>query len=711
VVLTDGGDTHQALASGQQTASARGVPVDLVTLPERTGDPALVGLQLDAPVVRPGETVSGTAVLRGPAGGSTARLEVVVDGESLFDEVIDLPAGRSRATFEAALPDEATPGPRRLVARIVPAVDDPETGNNTRSLGLTIGPAPRVLAVTADAREVEALARVVRAEGMQVQVTSPAAVTVDALRDIDVVVLGDVPLASEEPGEEVLPTPFVEAIRPWVSEGGGLITLGGDRTYELGAWSDTPLAAVLPLDLEGEAEDLEPGVTLVQVLDNSASMGDWSGYQTKMALANEGAVASMRLLREQDRLAVLAVNTKVHHVVPVQVVDDPLRLSAAIRGIKPGGGGIYTYTSLIAAEDIVRRADTPLMHVVVYADAQDAEEIVRGKPFGFGPGPNAFDVARRIRRNGGTVSVIALGERRDQHVGFLQDIARIGGGRFRITREADELRALFVEETREVVRSVVHDQRFRPRAGLAHPTLSGVDVGTAPPLLGYVEVEARETADVLITGPDDAPILATWQYGLGHVASWSTDLGSRWGTRWLDWDAYPRLVVQQVRWALRPPVARGAGVQVQPHPKGMGLTITRYDQEGLALPDQGVRASLLDQDGTARPLSLTPTQPGRWEGQARVAPGGVRTLVLQDAATGQEIGRQAVVAPPGPEREADAISALVALPQATGGTVDADTTGPPSSGRGQGRELGWWIALLALLLLPLDAWVRVPVRG
>ena len=711
VLLTDGGDTHGGLPAAGRVAAERGVPVDVVRLPERTGDPALEGLELDAPVVRPGETVRGTATLRGPAGGGGGHLEITVDGEVLFDEVVELAPGRSQATFETPLPDDVRPGPRRLVARLVPAGDDPEPGNNTRSIGLTVGPAPRIMAVTADPREVEGIVRATRAEGMEARIIAPGELTPDDLRDADVLILGDVPVTTKEVGETPLPPEVVEAVRPWVSEGGGLITLGGDRTYELGGWSETSLAAALPLDLEGQAEDLEPGVTLVQILDNSASMGDQSGYQTKMALANEGAVASALLLREQDRLAVLAVNTRVRPVVPFQEPVDSLKISAAIRGIKPGGGGIYTYTALLAAEDIVERSETPLSHVVLYADAQDAEEIVQGNPLGFGPGPNAFDLTRRIRKGGTTVSVIALGDPRDQHVGYLQDIARIGGGRFHITRDAKELRALFVEETREVVRSVVHDGAFRPSPRDPHPSLSGVELASAPPLLGYVEVDARETAEVLLVGPDDKPILAVWQYGLGHVASWSTDLGPRWGRRWLDWPGYSRLVVQQVRWALRPPVARGAGVEATPHPDGLGVVVTRYDEEGLALPDQGLRAVLLDDQGAETPLTLRATTPGRWEGSARMAPGDARTLILEDAATGEEIGRQALVAPPNLEREADASEALLALVDATGGTVDAKETGVPGIGRGRGWDLGWWIALLAVLLLPVDAWVRVPVRG
>lgn len=713
VLLTDGGDTRGDLEAALEQARARGVPVDVVALPEAVGDPALLGLELGAVVVRPGETVQGTVTVRGAADGGSGRLQVTLDDETVYDQAVTLQPGRTRERFEAEVPEPDRVGARRLSVRLVPDGPDAEPGNNQRSAGLTVGPPPRVLAIAAEAREVEGLRRTLVAEGMEVDVRVPSEALAEDLARTDVVIIGDVPLSSEEPGEQVLDPGLVGALRPWISEGGGLITLGGDRTYELGGWGDSTLAAALPLDLSAEVEDLEPAVTLVQVLDNSASMGDWSGYQTKMALANEGAVASMRLLRPRDVLSVLAVNTQVDRVVPAQPVTDPLRLSASIRSIKPGGGGIYTYTSLIAAERVLTASDTPLKHVVLYADAQDAEEMVKGVPFGFGPGPTAFEVATRLKRNGATLSVIALGDPRDQHVGFLQDLARLGGGRFRITREPSELRALFVEETREVVRSIVHDGAFQARAAAEHPTLTGIDLDRAPPLLGYVEVRPRDTADVLITGPEERPVLVTWQYGLGHVAAWSSDLGPRWGRRWLDWEGYPRLVVQQVRWALRPPVARGAGVEVGPHHDGLGVVVTRYDDEGLTLPDQGVRAWLVpDARPDARvPVDLRAVTPGRFEGSAAVPVGSAHRLVLEDRATGERIAQQAVVVPEGLEREVGGRDRLPDLAERTGGILDPDTLGPTSTGLGRGQDLGWWLALLAWLLLPLDAWVRVPVRG
>lgn len=708
VLFTDGADTAGGLLDAAAAARGLGVPVDVRLIDVPATDPAVTRLELDADVVRPGETVGAIVAVRGGEVDGRGVLRMELDGELIDERPVELVAGETRRiVVEHALDVDAGPGPRRLTAHL-DVEPDPTSNNNALTVGLTVGEQPTALLVSSSASELEGMARVLRAERFDLLRKGPGELDASVLLTADLVVIGDVP-ARGGPGEDALPPAFIEALRRWVSAGGGLVTLGGDRTYELGGWGQTPLAGVLPLDLSPDAEDVEPAVALVQILDSSASMGDWSGHHTKMALANEGAVASMRLLREKDHLAVYAVDTEVDEVLSLQPVADPLRISAAIRGIKPRGGGIYTYSALVAAEEALLDAGTPMKHVVLYADAQDAEEKVQGHPFGWGPGPTAYQVVDRMRRAGATVSVIALGDPRDQDKAFLERLALQGGGRFHITREPEELRALFVEETRQVVHTVVHDTAFQARAASVHPVLDGVDLRRAPPLLGYVDVEARPTATTVLTGVRDRPVLATWRYGLGQVASFSSDLGPRWGQRWLGWGDYARLVTQLARWAVRPPLARGTGIEVHPADGGVRIEVVRRGPDGLALPDRGLVASLVHGEQREE-LPLVPESPGRWIGTAELPAGDTRMLVVRDATTGDEVGRQAFVVPPSVELDRGRSPQLQELPARTGGAMNPEQLAAPPPGRGRPTPIGWLPALVALLLFPVDAWLRRPAR-
>ncbi|TVQ92238.1 MAG: VWA domain-containing protein [Deltaproteobacteria bacterium] len=702
VVVTDGGDTHGGLDRAAREARDLGIALDAVPIPAPPEKPGILSFELERDVVRAGETLDASLVLRG---GSIdgARLELLLDGEPILDEDTALPPeGVARRRLAHPLPADVEPGPRTLTARL--AIEGRRV--QERTIGLTVGPPPVALLVAEREREHSGIAAVLLSQGFEVRHLTPGATTADQLPEVDLVVIGDVPAAISSSGVTPLSESFLSALRRWVSAGGGLITLGGDQTYELGGWGASPIARALPLDLAPEAEDVEPAITVVHVIDNSASMGDWSGQQRKMALANEATVASMRLLRARDQIEVMAVNTEVHRVLPLQPATDPTRMAAMIRSIKPRGGGIYVYTSLIAAEQTLARSETPLKHIILYSDAQDAEEKVKGMEFGWGPGPNSYQVAERLVRKGVTLSVIALGDPRDQDVPFLRQLAEIGGGRFHITREAEELRALYLEETRQIVRSVVKDGAIYVKARDPHPALEGVRIGSAPPFLGYVEVRARATATVPLVAAGQKPILASWQYGLGHVASLSTDLGPRWGRRWLGFDDYHRFVAQLARWALRPPVARGAALEVHPHVRGMKIEVQRLGPDGLALAEGGISARLLGPK--SRPLELRPIEPGRWIGIAEVEPGSSHEIAI-DSEEG-EIARQAVVAPPPLELDRTTGQGATQLAQTSGGRLDPEAVGEPSAAQGQPRPIGWIFALIATLLLPLDAWLRRPAR-
>lgn len=708
LVATDGADTAGRAAEAAREAARRGVPIDVIVLPKPAGELALIDVELGATVVRPGEAIEGWVTVRAPRDGGRAALTIALDDRVVERRDLDLSPGRTeRVRFEHALPADAPPGRRALETRLE-AHGGSDAAPLRHTTALTVGAPPTVLVVSDQEREVAAVNAVLAAQSMQVRLRAAEAARAEDLPEVDLVILGDVAAQLSPGGAPPLRPDFIDALRRWVSSGGGLITLGGDRTYELGGWGATPLARVVPLDLSPNAEDVEPAVSVVHVIDNSASMGDWTGHQRKMALANEGTIASMRLLRPRDFIEVMAVNTEVARALPLQPATDPARMAAAIRGIQPRGGGIYVYTSLLAAEQTLQRAQSPLKHIILYSDAQDAEEKVAGVEMGWGPGPNAFQIAERMRRRGVTLSVIALGDPRDQDVPFLRQLATLGGGRFSITREASELRALYVEETRQLVQSVVHDTPFQARLASPHPAVEGVRFEGAPPFLGYVEVRARQTATVVLEGPSQQPILASWQYGLGHVASLATDLGPRWAARWIEHPAYSRWVAQLARWALRPPVARGAVVELSPHPRGARIEIQRLDDDGLAHDEGALRATFAAPGGAERDVALRPLEPGRWSGLIPGKHGAVYDLTLKTE--DRPVSVERIVLPDAVERTKRSGTTVRDVVEVGDGAVSPQTLGSSGLAVGSPRALWWAPLLLAALLLPVDAWLRRPAR-
>ncbi len=48
-----------------------------------------------------------------------------------------------------------------------------------------------------------------------------------------------------------------------------------------------------------------------------------------------------------------------------------------------------------------------------------------------------------------------------------------------------------------------------------------------------------------------SPVLARWQYGLGKVVEFTSDVKNRWAVNWLDWPGYGKLWAQLARETMR----------------------------------------------------------------------------------------------------------------------------------------------------------------
>lgn len=709
------GDAHRAI----RTAQARGVPIITVPIAPEMADPAVTGVDLLRTTINPGETLAGSVALRGGPRDTTGQLRLTLGDETVLEEAVTLVAGETLdVPFEYAPEDSLESGLARLEAEWVP--DDPaadeQAGNNTLSTGINVNAEPRVLILTNNEPEVTNLSDQLASEDMDVTILSVAEFEAGDydLEDQELVVLGNVPALIPEGDENPVPAlsdEHIEELRHYVSRGGGLIVLGGDRSYELGGYGQTALRTVLPIELEPRDPEVNPEVTMIMILDNSGSMGSWAEGGTKMDLANQGAAAAMRLLRPQDTLGVMAVDDRVDWVVPLQSVSDEERMARAILGIPVGGGGIYVYTSLREAYRQMRRSDSPLRHVILFSDAADSEEQVSGIIFGWGPGPNSYDLARAMRSEGITVSVIGIGSEWDQDTQFLRNLADAGGGRFYLTSRASELETLFVEETQRLVDSVLDESAFRVRMETEHPAIEGLEFRRSPRLSGFIELQARETAEVILTHPDGFPILTTWRYGLGQVAALAVDAGPRWAGNWLDWDGYGVFWSQLSRWAIRRHEGDDTAIEVAFDESVTSMRLARRTPEGLTELEGALEATLTDESTAtprARPIGLEIVEPGLWDATLDTEPGRRYVIRVTDG-SGQVFAEHAFVSPASPEfrhEEADR-QWMEGVARQTGGIFDPGTLEPGPLTQQERHEPLWFFFLCgALVLMPLDAFLR-----
>jgi hypothetical protein len=305
-----------------------------------------------------------------------------------------------------------------------------------------------------------------------------------------------------------------------------------------------------------------------------------------------------------------------------------------------------------------------------------------------------------------TLSTLAIGS--DADVKLLSRIARLGGGRYYFTERSSQIPRIASKEATILTRNAIVEGQVATMVADPSPILRSLS-GDFPPLRGYVATTRKDRAVTALETERGHPLLAHWQYGLGRVVAWTSEAQRGWGSDWANWPEAGQFWAQAVRWALPSAIRSDFQVDARVEPDGRHLVL-----RAQALSDDGrfadlreTRATVVSPDGSARAVVLPQRGPGAYELHTRAdAPGTYRVLFQQDSK--EEVAGFAV--PDGVEQHTVGINRglLEELAQASGGRELADPTDLGGRGGSSGAMLRlWpWLALLALLLLPLDIWLR-----
>ena len=467
---------------------------------------------------------------------------------------------------------------------------------------------PRVLLVDYDGAGAEA-ARILAAS--QVQVTQVHAVaapaTVDRLNVYDSVILADVPL-------DALPAGFDAALESYArNTGGGVLAIGGENSYALGGYYQTGLETLLPVEMRLKDMQEVPNLGMVIVLDRSGSMTSGSFGVSKLDLAKEAVIRAVESLNPRDTFGVLTFDDAFEWAVPFSVVGGSASaIQARIAQISPGGG-TSILPALTEAVQVLEAADTKLKHIVLLTDGQAEQSGYEG-------------VLRVMQTQGITLSSIAVGSDSDWRL--LERLADEGGGRYYYTDEFTDLPQIFTKETTLAGKVYLNNRSFYPKIGTLSPILTGLD-GLSP-LDGYISATAKPRADVVLLSDTDEPVLATWQFGLGRTAAWTTDASGRWTAGWLASGEGETLLRNTVAWTLRRQGGGDVSLALQMNGKDSAFVLTTPVESGVS----AVAGTLTATDGTEYPLTMRATAPGEFRAEVKdIAPGAYvagLTLVTPD---------------------------------------------------------------------------------
>jgi hypothetical protein len=245
-------------------------------------------------------------------------------------------------------------------------------------------------------------------------------------------------------------------------------------------------------------------------------------------------------------------------------------------------------------------------------------------------------------------------------------------------------------------------------------------ITSLPTLQGYVATTPKNTAQVVLTGPDPLsdPILAQWQYGLGRVVAFTGDATSRWSADWVTWEQFSRFWGQAVEWTITETTGQTLDARVIMQDGQARVRVDARTDEGAFLNNLNLQASLLTPDDTSRQIQLSQTAPGQYEasftpdseGSYFLAIHGDGTLPSGDiVAVNERTGWVMSYSPEYAQIQPDE-ALLARLASITGGRSLADDPAGAFAITQQPRTSSapaWpFLLIVALVLLPFDVAVR-----
>ncbi len=611
VLLSDGNETHGDALSVAEVARTEGISLDVVPLPTAEKKRELIVTD----ILMPSETKVGqpfpVRVIVEATDPASGILRVDRDGIPVKEVPVNLSPGRNAIAFSLRV-NKAGISRFRFVLEAGPDTDP----RNNIGMGLV---------------SVKGKPKVLLAEGL----TDPTGTLVKALRanDLEVVPVreGQLPTRPEEwqQFDAVIFSDYpawgmsdqqMRVIRSAVRDTGiGFVMVGGEQSFLPGGYYGTPIAEILPVDLDVRQRKVYPAATVVIIMDTSGSMAAMEDGVQKVHLAAMAAIETLKMLRPIDRFGVIVSGTGTDWLAPIQPAQNAPRIIEQISRIYAGGGGIYCRPSLELAAKAILAEPTRVRHILMLTDTDDCDEQ-----------EGCFEIAAQLRRLGVTLTVVGFGRPDGIHAPFCQQLARIGGGNYYVTRSARNLPKLFTADVSIMTRSAIEEGAFIPKIVGWDEMLNGVDWRRTPPLLAYCLTSDKPLARTLMRTDKNDPLLATWQFGLGTATAFTSDAKPKWARRWVAWSDFATFWTNVVRNALRKAAQTRYTVLFQLRQGEAAIELHAFTPDGEPINLLQPKVTVATPMGESQSLVLQQEGLGHYRGTVPVTETGVYLVTVHE---------------------------------------------------------------------------------
>src|SRR3989344_7910263 len=327
--------------------------------------------------------------------------------------------------------------------------------------------------------------------------------------------------------------PYMDSLSDYVSDGNGLIFIGGENSFERGGYKGTLLETLLPVKIGASEEQNKSDINVVVVIDISHGTEDYVAVEKALALS------VIDSLSEKNNVGAVAFNTQAYQIAEIKTLKEHKKeLKEKISRLKFDGQSFFNL-GLEGGHSMLSKVGGS-KNIIFISDGKTTYNKLK---------EDTLSTARTINSLGTKIFVVGVGTETDDLATdnnlFLANIAALGEGIYYKSDASNKLKVQFADkdETKgeEFYNTLVPiDTTHFITLGLddMQSTISGYNFGVPKPV-----------ARTLVTTHKNIPILVVWRFGLGRVVSITTDDGSKRAGALLT-KKNSKLVTRSINWAI-----------------------------------------------------------------------------------------------------------------------------------------------------------------